>query len=227
MSTIGYIKNSLGKQLLERREYSLFNKVVVIIKDPLPKDINMTSVIRQVEKRLPYQLAINLDSIYVGEFSELDQREVESVYLDGAIFISNRQENEEMMASSIVHEIAHSLEEQFGEGIYGDSEIIDEFIAKRKKLMELLEAQGIIYPDKRAYLNTDFDEKLDDFFYREVGYELLNRITSGLFLTAYACTSLREYFSNGFEHYFMGENHYLKRISPKLYSKINALTKEI
>ena len=128
MSTVGYIKDSLGRQLRERKEYSLFNDVVVIIKDPLPQEVNMTLVIRQIEKRLPRNLASGIDAIYVGDFKELDTREVESVYLDGAIFISNRQENEEMMAASIVHEVAHSLEERFGEGIYGDSEIIDEFI---------------------------------------------------------------------------------------------------
>ena len=227
MSTVSYIKDSLGRQLNERREYSLFNNVTVFIKDPLPKNVNMTLVIRHIEKRLPRNLANSLDAVYVGEFKELNTREVESVYLDGAIFISNKQENEEMMASSIVHEIAHCLEEQFGEGIYGDSEIIDEFNWKRKKLLELLAQQGFQYPDKKLHLKTDFDERFDQFLYKEVGYQRLNYITNGLFLTPYACTSLREYFSNGFEHYFMGENSYLKKISPKLYSKINSLTKEI
>ena len=122
---------------------------------------------------------------------------------------------------------AHSLEEQFGEGIYGDSEIIDEFIGKRKKLMSLFSQNGIEYPDKKLYLKTDFDERFDEFLYKDVGYQRLGYLTNGLFLTPYACTSLREYFSNGFEHYFMGENIYLKKISPKLYSKISSLTKEI
>jgi len=227
MSNISYIKNSANKNLLERKEYSLFNKVNIFIKDPLPKDVNMTIVVRHIEKNLPRSMVYNLDTIYVGDFSELNTREVESVYLNGAIFISNNQENEEMMASSIVHEIAHSLEEQFAEGIYGDGDIVTEFVGKRKKLMQLLEDQGIIYPDRKVYLKTEFDENFDDFLYKQVGYELLNKLTTGLFLTAYASTSLREYFSNGFEHYFMGENHYLKKISPNLYSKITDLTKEI
>lgn len=227
MSTVGYIKSSHTRNLLERREYSLFNKVNIIIKDPLPKTINMTIVVREVEKKLPRNLVYNLDTIYVGQFPELNMREVESVYLDGAIFISNNQEDEGEMASSIIHEVAHSLEEQFSEGIYGDSEIIDEFIAKRKKLMELLEAQGFSYSNKRIYLSTDFDEGFDNFLYREVGYERLGKLTTGLFISPYCSTSLREYFSGGFEKYFTGENHYLAKISPKLHAKITDLTKEI
>lgn len=227
MSTVGYIKKSLERQLLERKEYTLFNKVNVFIKDALPRNINMTVVISYIEKRLPRNLVYNLDTIYVGEFEELNVREVESVYLDGAVFISNKQEDEEMMAASIIHEIAHSLEEQFGEGIYGDNEIIDEFIAKRKKLIELMRAQGFEYRDKKIQVKTDFDEGFDQFLYKEVGYDRLAQLSSGLFISPYASTSLREYFSNGFENYFTGQSHYLQKICPKLHTKIYALTKEI
>jgi regulator of sigma D len=226
MSTISYIKNSLEKQILERKEYQLFNKHWVMIQSPLPKEINMTNVIRQIEKNLPYQLATNLNNIFVGDFDILDKREVESVYIKHDIYISNRQESEELMVSSIIHEIAHSLEEAYGEEIYGDSEIIDEFIAKRKKLADLLKMQGI-HCSMKKMVNTGYDQDLDEFFYKEVGYDLLNRLCSGLFISAYACTSLREYFSNGFEHYFMKDNNYIDRISPKLYEKIKFLTKNM
>ena len=41
--------------------------------------------------------------------------------------------------------------------------------------------------------------KIDDFLYKDVGYALLNNLVMGLFPSAYAATSLREYFARGFE----------------------------
>ena len=59
------------------------------------------------------------------------------------------------------------------------------------------------------------------FFYDEIGYPTLGIYTSSLFYSPYGCTSLREYFANGFEAYFMREEiGRLKRISPVLYNKI-------
>jgi hypothetical protein len=226
MTTQSFIKKSHERNLLERREYQLFNKHWILIDSPLPREINMTNVVRQIEKYLPYQLANNLNNIFVGNYDILSDREVESIYYNHDIWISNRQDSEELMVSTIIHEIAHSLEDAYGEDIYGDSEIIDEFISKRKKLLLLLKQQGID-SDVRKMINTSYDPELDEFFYKKVGYDLLNRLCSGLFASAYACTSLREYFSNGFECYFMKDQDYINRISPKLCSKIKYLTKNL
>jgi hypothetical protein len=223
MSSIGYIKKSSQKHLNERREYSIFNGINVFLKDPLPKEVNMTLVIKDIEKKLPRFLAHDLDAIYVGQFPELNSREVESVYMNGAIFISNKQNSVEEMCSSIVHEIAHGVEERYGEDIYGDSEVVSEFMAKRKKLASLLREQGI-NSDIKTFLKLDFSQEFDDFLYKEVGYDLLNRLSAGLFISPYAATSIREYFANGFETFFCKEPEYLEKVSPKLYSKILTLT---
>jgi len=45
----------------------------------------------------------------------------------------------------------------------------------------------------------------------------------GLFVSPYAATSLREYFAIGFEEYHLKDRVYLKKISPKLYFKIEEL----
>jgi hypothetical protein len=225
MSNEQFIKESLKRQLLEKKEYSIFNHTVVIVKDPLPKEVNMTNVIKTIEKRIPRYLMSEVDAVYVGDFPEINMREVESVYMNGAIFISNKQASEDMMASSIMHEIAHSVEETFEQDIYGDMEIIDEFRVKRKMLRQLLEKQNIKC-NSILFLNTSYSEELDNFFYKTVGYEMLSKLTTGLFASPYACTSLREYFGNGFEIYFNGERNYLEKISPKLWIKINMLTKQ-
>jgi len=46
----------------------------------------------------------------------------------------------------------------------------------------------------------------------------------GLFITAYAPTSLREYFATGFLEFYLEPNHnFLKKTSPQLYKKLIVL----
>ena len=73
--------------------------------------------------------------------------------------------------------------------------------------------------------STDFD-KFCDFLikdYKDVGYEALWHIISGLFPTPYSATSLREYFAIGFEEYYIRDNSTLRTECPILYSKISEL----
>ena len=53
--------------------------------------------------------------------------------------------------------------------------------------------------------------------YEEVGYPALHTMTVGLFCSPYGATSLREYFANGFEFYFMKNRELVKKVSPQLY----------
>ena len=66
---------------------------------------------------------------------------------------------------------------------------------------------------------------MDNYLYKEVGYDRLNFIVSsyGLFTSAYPATSLREYFASGFEYYFLEDPSYLAKISPILYKKVEEL----
>ena len=51
-------------------------------------------------------------------------------------------------------------------------------------------------------MNPNYVLEFDEFLYKTVGYDLLRDLTVELFVSPYAATSLREYFANGFEHYF-------------------------
>ena len=63
------------------------------------------------------------------------------------------------------------------------------------------------------------------FLLKKVGYDKLTQYCVGLFINAYAPTSLREYFATAFTDYFMQpDGHkYLKSTSPAVYQKINDL----
>ncbi len=70
----------------------------------------------------------------------------------------------------------------------------------------------------------DYDRDIDDFLYMEVGYTKLNNLVNGLMPSAYAATSLREYFAICFEEYFMGDIQYLKSVCPAAYNVLQSLT---
>ena len=75
----------------------------------------------------------------------------------------------------------------------------------------------------KKFLQTNYDRELDKYFYEDVGYATMASMSIGMFYSPYAATSLREYFANGFENFFLKDSNYLKDISPFLYKKINNL----
>lgn len=227
MGSISYIKSSADKAKKNNREHSLFGSVPVMIKDFIEnEEINLSAVLKRIEKNVPKKLFHNLDTIYIGQFPELDARNVESVYMDGAIYLSNNQLDEDNLYKSIVHELAHNLEEYYQEEIYSDERVISEFIDKRRSLRRILESNKL-FCNPVLYLKLEVEEEFDNFLYKTVGYDKLAMLTANIFLSPYAATSLREYFSNGFEHYFTDiKPEYFNKLCPKLYFKVSSLTKE-
>lgn len=219
-----YLSESVSRQKENSRERFLYNSIPVIIKDFPPEGVDLESVFKQIESRLPRWFFNQVDVIYIGEFDMFIEREVEAVYEDGAIFVFNEQPTEEDFIESIGHELAHAIEEVLAQGIYDDGRLESEFLGKRKRLYGILSSEK--YDCIRGdFLNPDFSERFDDFLYREVGYPVLTSLTSGLFMSPYAATSLREYFANGFEWFFLKDQSLmLKKISPMLYYKLDNLS---
>ena len=218
-----YVKESAQTALDERTEYSLFGDIYVYIKDPLTTPINIGRVIKQVEETIPAFLAQGVESIFIGQFEELTSREVDAVFDNGTMYLTNDQQSEEDMFDDIVHEFAHSIEEWAGMEIYGDSTLKYEFLAKREILFKQLSQLGYKNLYLRDFLDTEYSKKFDFYLYKSVGYDKLDIITVGLFPTPYSATSIREYFAIGFEEYLYGDNRQLKEISPVLYGKIEQL----
>lgn len=217
-----------GKDASPVGEYHLHNSVLVLIKDPLPQEINVRYVLKYIENRIPFHLVYEVDSIYVGQFSEFVEREINSFYRDGAIFVTNDQSSKEDLIDDIVHEIAHSAEERYSVDIYGDRTVEEEFLGKRRRLRDLLIASELISgtdASRKQFAAIKYTKRLDDILYKEIGYPKLASLTQGLFTNPYAITSLREYFASAFELYFLGEKTYLQKISPKVYYKMSMLEK--
>jgi len=222
MSLREYVQHSSEKALNERKEYRIFNRIYVFIKDHLPQNINLSLVLQRVEDTIPEHLTQNVDSIFIGEFEELESREVDAVYDSGTIFLTNDQEDDEDVFDNIIHEFAHSIEDWAGMEIYGDGAIEREFVGKRTKLYYTLKSLGTSV-EMLDFLDTEYSKNFDFFLYKTVGYDKLSLLTVGLFPTAYSATSAKEYFAVGFSEYLYGDRKHLKEISPFLYKKISQL----
>ena len=200
----------------------MLKDVDIYIKDQLPEGIDVDFVIRYVAKRLPNHVLNNIDVIYVGLFQDLIDRDVNALWQNGAIYITNQQDSEMDMIDDLIHEIAHSNEKQFEQIIYEDEKLEREFLSRRKKIAFILKDKGYELPTGFIY-NIDYDKAIDDFLYEKVTYETLWQMTPGIFPSPYAITSLREYWAKGFEEFYMGQQHSLKQISPVLFSKLMQL----
>tara|TARA_R110001583_G_scaffold7472_20_gene37022 strand:- start:8217 stop:8918 length:702 start_codon:yes stop_codon:yes gene_type:complete len=222
------IKHLQEKQKKRQQQNSDFYTAAglhVYIKDSVvDQNIDIESVVSKIENILPHAMLSEIEMILVGDFQEFHDRSISAAYKDGALYVSNIQSNEEDMIDDIVHEVAHSLEEPFGYEIYSDQKVKEEFLMKRAKLQQILWNHGIKAP-KAFFKAVEYDEKFDNFLLQKVGYDKLRQYCLGLFINAYAPTSLREYFATGFADFFMEPDghRYLKNISPRLYEKIFAL----
>lgn len=209
------------KNLLENSNFYTPDGLNVYFQKPLiNKKINVEKVVGKIEDSIPSHLRSEIEMIIFGQFDEFAERSLNAFYKDGALYVSNIQDDEEDLYDDLAHEIAHSVEEVYGYEIYGDQKVKDEFLRKRKFMHDLLWSKGYKAP-LSFFLDSEYNKEFDMFLYEDIGYDKLSQLLIGLFVSAYAATSLREYFATGFTEYFIDPTHNtLKKVSPELYNKI-------
>ena len=219
-----WIQESI-KRSQRMKDQFVVNHVSVFIKDMLPKGVSPEFVFDYVSSRIPFVLTKNIDVIYVGQFPEMKERDINAYFDNDAIYVTNEQDDEMDMIEDIIHEISHAVEHYNRDFIYGDGNLQREFIAKRKRLSALLSQKYEVPSDFNV--NFEYDRAIDDFLYRDVGYDALNQICVGIFSSAYAATSISEYWAKGFEELFIGEKSNLRQMCPVLNRKMLTLIKEL
>jgi len=215
---IKYIVESATYAKNNKKQYVLYDQVYVFVQNPLPSEVSVDNVLKKVKEFIPKHTIRDLETIYVGDFKPLNDRQVDSMYVDGSIMVSNKHESDKAFFNTLIHEIAHATEDCNKEKIYGDGDLAREFLAKRTVLYNLLKDDYKL--NKNDFLNIEFNKSFDDFAHKTIGYDNLGIITSGMFMSPYGCTSLREYFANCFEHYFIDGPQAVAKIAPIAYKKI-------
>ena len=215
---------NLSKYIQEKNNNILkIGNIKVFVKDYPPDNVSIETVIKTVQSRIPKKLLLNVRMVCIGKFEELERRKIQGLYKNNIIYITNEQDSNLDMLDDVIHEVAHSVEEIYNNQIYSDNLIEKEFLKKRKKLWSILKEKGI-EGDLSSFLNPKFTHEFDNFLYSKLGYDMMYIYTSDLFYSPYGATSLREYFANGFEAFFMKQEiSRLKKISPVLYNRLEQL----
>lgn len=196
--------------------------ILVFVKDPLPKNIDMKNCLQYVLERMPNTVLSGVERIMIGQFPFLQSRHVDAIFDDGIIYVSNVHENNIDFYTDVVHEIGHAFEEKNKDFLYGDGEIEREFLGKREKLFLLLDKNNLITDPiiKEMFLETKYNKYFDEFLYRKLGYGLLRNFTEGLFISPYGATCMREYYGNAFENFFTNDMTLVQKRSPSVYNKL-------
>ena len=225
---IDYIKES-NKKAQDRNEYMLFNVPVYVI-NKFPSNIKINNILDSVKDIIDIKYLDGLETIYIGDFKDLNRRDIQSMLKDDAIWISsNNVKNvitEPLVVENIIHEIAHLVEEKYQSQIYGDGKLEREYDSKKNRLFHLLKNEGYDI-DLELFFSDDMLKEFDNFLYKVVGYDKISLLTAGLFLSPYSITTVREYFATGMLDYLTDDESYIKEISPVLYSKIKNIEETI
>lgn len=221
-----YIVESSKRIKTAFKEMYVFGQVFVYTKDPISKKISLESVLDKLEQKIPPHIGQLVDSIMIGDFPQLKRDPpILAFYEDGALYVSNNPSNEAAMLHGIVHELAHAIEEAMGLEIYSDGNIESEFLGKRIALKKKLDDYEIETPSGKSFMNCEYSQKFDDYLY-DIGYEKLSHLMKGMFVNPYSATSLREYFAAGFEEFILGEEEFLRNLSPALYEKLLPIVRQ-
>ena len=202
--------------------YYLNKDIPIWIEEPLPEKIDLSIILRKIENIIPLYYFKDIYSIRIGTFEELLKRQLNALYHEGTIYVSNIQDDNFDMMDDIVHELGHSVEQSHYQEIYGDGTIEEEFLGKRNRLADLLKSYGFKI-DKKQFLNPEYDLAFDMMLFKSIGYPKLFSFCEGLFMSPYSVTSINEYFTIGFEDFYLRNTNYLKKICPILTEKINIL----
>ena len=216
-----FIEDTSTRNKKNQKHFVVFGTVNLYVLNPLPKSINILEVIESVENKIPGHLVSHIDAIYVGTFKEFKEKQINAMYRDGAVYVSNEQDNIMDMVDDIIHEIAHASENENSQEIYADGKIQREFLGKRERLESLLGEYGYLQDVKVDFSQIEYSKELDILLYNVIGYDIVETLTTGLFVKPYAVTDIREYYATAFEEYLLGDIDYLRRISPVAFSKVH------
>ena len=185
------MKNLKNKIKLDNTFKKLLHKDIPIKIVDLPeKSIELSKVIEKIEDIVPYHMFSGyIKKIVFGNFSFFKEKNYNAFYdhENKIVYIRSEAQDDNIdLYDDLLHEIAHAVEKKNHDFIFSDGKINAEFIKKRLKLFYtlILDYGDAISSEK--FLVTSYDQELDSFFYKTIGYEKMKIYINGIFPSAYA-----------------------------------------
>ena len=206
--------------------YNMLHGIDVNIIDELKNKIDIKDAFLELTSLIPKKFFKNIDIIYIGKFDILKKRNLDALFLDGAIYLSNNQKDKSDLMGNIVHEVAHNVISLTNGEVFKINNLESEFIKKRKSVFNRIRAQKKT-ADLKSFLNPYFNQTFDDYLFKEIGYDLLNILSYDIVVNPYSLTSIEEYFATGFDYYFLKDRRFLEKKCPELLELIITLEEEL
>ena len=89
----------------------------IVFKDDFLNDIDHKVVFEKIDQLLPDHVLNLVDIVYIGDFAEFKDREIDAMYSDGAIYVSNNNGDENALIKDIIHEIKTADNDIFSDNI--------------------------------------------------------------------------------------------------------------
>ena len=186
----------------------LFNKIEV---ESLIGGVPIQDILSSIERSIPEYFFEGVNKIFIGDFR--DNKHNRSFYENNTIYVSVN--NKEELERDICHELCHFLFEKYN--FFEDVLVHSEFMGKRRRLFDTLAYSGYHDLPEKPFASSDFNEELDDYLFKKIGYGKLTPYIVGLFPDPYSVTSLQEYVSTCFEFFFVKDRDYIRKICPATY----------
>lgn len=187
-------------------------------------DVDLRRALQIVDGLVPERFLRIIDKIRIGDYPELTHRNMDAItHNDDEIILSSEYENLDPFVNAIIHEIGHIVENFHEDDIYNDDALKREFKRKREKLFIRLKHEGYEVDKKKVVYNLRYNKSLDNFLWKEIGYDFIAQLTHDLFLNPYSATSLREYWAVAFQNYFRGNPRDVEKYCPNALRKIKKL----
>jgi len=209
-----------------KQEYYLHNKYLVYVSHHLPFTINLEEVLARIERVIPETLLEETLDIFIGNFDKLNTKQLKSLYHDGAVYVSNEIQTEEILFYHIICALSYSIEHNNRDIIYADGTLEKEFLEKRIKVYQMY-SKEVTNKSLSIYdfMNVYYDKKLENLMFSILHKSTKEVSIYNVFPSAFGFVSLKQYFIDCFVEYVMKmiEKEKLKSLTPTAFSKIEHL----
>jgi|TARA_Y100000310_G_scaffold267837_2_gene280086 hypothetical protein len=165
-----------------------------------------------------------IDGIYIGDAAFFHKKDVEATYIDGSIYVTANIESTQDLYDSILHELAHAVEDVYPNDLYHDDLIKNEFLKKRNDVCNVLADYGISNTiPNQMWQNTEYDQEFDEFLANSLTYDRLDSLVGNLLSYPYALTDIHEYVATAFSIWFSESPEKAIRYHPAVAQKIQDL----
>ena len=97
-----FINKASQESQKNQKHFRIFGTIDLFVLDALPKEINILKVIEEVEEKIPFHLTNEIEVFYIGNFKEFQEKQVNAMFKNGAIYITNDQDNIPDMVDDII-----------------------------------------------------------------------------------------------------------------------------